>query len=64
MKKTWSIGVASKTEDLGIREELWTDGEVHQVHAYRGIDRRVWIRFWPNPAIGVGKRIFPRRRGK
>jgi len=58
------FGQASKIEHLGIVTERWQDGELHEVDAYRGVDRFVWVRFWPRPAIGIGKRHWPRRGRK
>lgn len=62
-KKMRGLGVKPKVIDLGMREEQWEDGW-HVVHAFQGVDRRVWIRFRPNPGFRFGRFHWCRAKGR
>ena len=57
------FGIAHKVEPLGVVEETWLDGEVHQVDAYRGVDRWLWVRLKPNPGFAIGRLHWCKRYG-
>lgn len=63
VRKTRGIGIKPKVVDLGVREEVWTDGKIHSVRAYAGVDRKLWIRFSKPFGFGIGKRIFCKGSG-
>lgn len=63
-KKIRGIGIAAHKVDLGMVQEIWADGKPHDVRSFKGVDRKVWIRFWPRPCLGIGSRKFPARKGK
>jgi hypothetical protein len=65
-KKIRGIGIAPKRKrrDQGLVPEVWADGTERVVRAYRGVDRRVYVRFSPKPAIGINGREYPARGRK